>query len=139
MSQLHDSKFTIQKYETNVVIPEYIKEKFPGPLNRATIEEFKNPVINELVYTFKTFLLTKQKSETTTETHNFPASWWEHFKEDRFPLWLLKYFPVKYIKITTTTIHKKTFICPHDNLAWNHQDVVHIMWMEGLPHEDIIC
>lgn len=25
-----------------------------------------------------------------------PSTWWQHFKQDKFPTWLIKKFPVKY-------------------------------------------
>lgn len=33
-------------------------------------------------------------------TYDIPASWWDHFKRDCFPKWLLKRFPAKTISKT---------------------------------------
>lgn len=35
-----------------------------------------------------------------TEEIEIPFTWWDHFKRDHFPKWLLKRFPPKYIKFS---------------------------------------
>lgn len=40
------------------------------------------------------------------------ASWWDHFKDAKFPLWLLSRFPAK--RVTVTVFEPITVrVCPH--------------------------
>lgn len=50
---------------------------------------------------------------TTTETLDYPADWWEHFKQRFFPKWALRRWPCKTKTLSVTAI---TFarVCPHD-------------------------
>ena len=51
-----------------------------------------------------------------------PATWWDHFKQDRFPFWLRRRFPVRY----TTDTYKASVLYPQvgkgpdGKLIWHH-------------------
>lgn len=40
------------------------------------------------------------KERLGTEELEIPATWWDHFKEEHFPDWLLERFPPKYVKFS---------------------------------------
>jgi hypothetical protein len=49
------------------------------------------PTGDELVYQLTAAVATRTVEKT-------PASWWQHFKQDCFPKWALKRWPVRYVK-----------------------------------------
>lgn len=46
-------------------------------------------------------------------THQVPASWWQYFKQDRFPLWAKKRWPVRYEKLTGMLELSQDIIYPY--------------------------
>jgi len=50
------------------------------------------------------------------EIKGVPTSWWQHFKQDVFPAWLLKKFPVK------RTVHKIDVVSLYPELSKRLQD-----------------
>lgn len=60
-----------------------------------------------------------------------PANWWEHFKEEHFPLWLERWFPVKYKK------HQWSVTAYYDKVALPEQTpYVVFKKLEYTPHPD---
>ncbi len=56
-----------------------------------------------------------EKDVTVTFTFKQPATWWQHFKQENLPAWLLRRFPVKYVSETQkrTIEFDRTFIFPN--------------------------
>lgn len=76
-------------------------------LANLKFETYKQPhelAMNDLVYMLSTEILS-EKVQEVSETIKTPASWWDAFKEAKFPLWLRKKYPVKYR--TRTVIMKR--------------------------------
>lgn len=58
---------------------------------------------DDLVARLATYILADKWEPITEETSvSYPDGWWQHFKADCFPKWLLKRFPVK---------HKSVKVC----------------------------
>jgi hypothetical protein len=97
----------------------------------VTLREPKLPVNTEidfhedrmtwaLVGTLRSYLVKGVHQEQRTTHLTTPATWWDHFKEAKFPAWLLKRFPVKYTE-RPFTYESQTRICPHADFAWGDQ------------------
>ncbi len=73
-----------------------------------------------------------EHTEHKRETVDFeiPETWWDHFKQDCFPKWLLKYFPFKTKKLNmevhSTWNKYVTRVCPH---TASKEERVHLNWI----------
>lgn len=45
-----------------------------------------------------------QKEVPVTFYCKVPAGWWQHFKQENFPAWLLRKYPVKYVTFSDTKV-----------------------------------
>lgn len=47
-------------------------------------------------------------------SYKVPKGWWQHFKQENFPAWLLRHYPVKYefFMETKTVQFDRTFVFP---------------------------
>jgi len=76
------------------------------------LETFYDAMIEALVYHIKTYILAEEvdnRSKVIRFTYNFPSNWWQHFRAQVFPRWLLKRFPIKlteYTKVKRVTFRK---------------------------------
>jgi hypothetical protein len=72
------------------------------------LESWKNDVADALVYQLSTYVLAEEvENRTKTVNFEYPKSWWQMFKQQYFPKWLLKRFPVKTKKDTRLVTFKK--------------------------------
>lgn len=94
----------------------------PELMHSLSVERFTNHVADELIYQLEILLAGKKETLIKEEKREIgaisvPTSWWQHFKHDCFPSWLLKHFPPKYERKTIYINEKKyyetTNICPH--------------------------
>ena len=60
------------------------------------------------------FAAGEKKYITVVLTKTQPATWWQHFKQENFPAWALRAFPVKYtFQTETRTVEfDRTFVFP---------------------------
>lgn len=63
-----------------------------------TLSDIKSSVfweheINKLIIGLERYVACENLG---TKTFQWPLNWWEHFKQDWFPEWLLVRFPIKY-------------------------------------------
>ena len=74
---------------------------------------------------------------TATYTHKVFASWWQHFKWEYFPKWLLEKFPVKYTGENGNVYVKleRLALYPKANINIDHGSPVFIRTLGG--HEVI--
>lgn len=62
---------------------------------------------DELILQLWTYIGTQEIGEVThSQSTEVPANWWECFKNELFPMWLLARFPVKTKSITLTVTCK---------------------------------
>lgn len=67
-------------------------------VDNIEIHQFKVPPLersfnDEVYYEINAYFLKKQLGNYVVKRHE---TWWDHFKETYFPVWLLQRFPVKY-------------------------------------------
>lgn len=56
-----------------------------------------------------------QKEVEVEVSFSYPKTWWQHFKKENFPNWLLKKYPVEYAyeTKTETVLLDRTFVFPN--------------------------
>lgn len=76
-----------------------IREDIPN----AQLDCYRYANIDALFAKLSAYVL-KEEFEPVTETltQSIPATWWQHFKRDHFPNWLVRRFPVRTIALTAT-------------------------------------
>lgn len=80
-----------------------IRTYFEIKLDEHEFRQIKHILIEEEVWTNGLVLRVQREffgkqindQKTVEFTAVFPTTWWQHFKQDYFPNWLLKRFPVK--------------------------------------------
>lgn len=68
-------------------------------------EKFEDIITQELRIEMERLVYSdclRDETVTVVAEVEIPSSWWQHFKQDAFPAWLLRRFPVKTTKITKT-------------------------------------
>jgi len=96
--------------KTKKTLKQYIPEE---TLKWVDIDKWSDYMSDTIVMQF-TAWLTEETLVDTEQTVIFkhPASWWEHFKQEKFPQWLLKRFPARQ-KCEIKTLHfERTAIYP---------------------------
>ena len=72
-------------------------------LSNLTVEKVHNLIENELLYSVHTLIPAENVKEETHEFNaKYPCNWKQAFKEQHFPTWLKKRYPVKYKEIAKT-------------------------------------
>ena len=101
----------------------------------AEVEFMMDDCSRKMVARLEVMLAGDDKREVPRRTVSHPLTWWDHFKLERFPQWLLSRFParMKHHEIECTV--NITRVCPHiavprDNRAlylhWAFiKDIVH--------------
>src|SRR4030042_1995333 len=73
-------------------------------LAAARVDIARDVIDDDLFIKLQTYLLAEELEAQTVEyggdtvkrTYLFPSTWWQHFKQDYFPDWLLGGFPMQY-------------------------------------------
>jgi len=92
--------------------------------------------LDEMLLQLRAIVLGKENLNTTQvqiEIEYVPLTWWDHFKEDHFPEWMKKLYPVKTreIIIETRNNHIENRICPHIDAPFHMESDLHIRWIEN--------
>lgn len=78
-------------------------------LRTLKIEKQEDFLYNEMAFRLSAMIpAEKLRDETHTVTFQSPKTWWQHFKKQYVPAWLLKRFPVKY-QIQQRNFEVKTY------------------------------
>lgn len=90
----------INKIEKSVLLEKLqfnVSQMVPGhTLATTKLDIIKNNTINALVFQLRAEVMAeKLEDRTQMITFKVPKSWWQHFKQEKFPKWLLRKFPVK--------------------------------------------
>lgn len=102
-------------------------------LRNTSVKVQLDELIDTYIYRFKSYLVGKKHTSTfIDETIKIPASWWDHTKEQFYPLWLLKYFPVNYRNIVVKRVVNTTNICPCIDVPQDQKKCLDFMYSEGL-------
>lgn len=78
-------------------------------MSEMELANLKVDVWNEYNLEFKRIMYritTQIWGEKRNETLIIPATWWQMFKEQYFPKWLLKHFPVEYYDMSFAILTK---------------------------------
>ena len=94
-----------------------IKNMIPRMLlENAELTTVENLFFDGMILALKTWVLTGAHETKTAEIER-PVSWWDHFKQDKFPGWAKKIWPAKY-ECETVFQPKNIYVCPHANIEW---------------------
>lgn len=90
--------------------------RIPNTVRVRQDDEFLGYMRDEALYRLETEVWCERlQDETVTlkasavEDVRVPSTWWQHFKRDCFPLWLLRKFPVHHVSIHVTVSAEKTY------------------------------
>lgn len=105
---------------------------FPMIHLNTMLDICQDNISGDFILTLNSFLAKIDHEYGYVET---PLTWWDHFKEDKFPEWLKKKLPVKYQK------HKVLYrkMCPHITDKWSDNSYCHLYWIEKKPSEKADC
>jgi hypothetical protein len=106
-----------------------IRKSYPpiGENSQLRLRELSYAV-DELLMMVNTWILDGHKVDRLENTEiDFPATWWDFWKQSHAPKWMLKRWPVK-LKTTKVTKHiHQHYVCPHINMKDDSH--IHIAWM----------
>ncbi len=99
----------------------YMNKTFGGYLSSSLkIDRFQREqmLADEFYYQLEAELLTQELDHRTEGVvFEIPKTWFEHFKKECFPNWLLKKFPVKYNIEKREIEYKVEAYYPHANIS----------------------
>ena len=105
-----------------------IKEFYPAIGENAKMRIFEQATTVDLVMMVKTWILDGHKVDRLESIEiEFPATWWDHWKLEHGPKWLVKRWPVVYKSQQVTKAIHQHYVCPHINLK--DESYPHIAWM----------
>jgi hypothetical protein len=84
-------------------------------LRSLRFEEVHDLVADEIVYTIRAYLLGSNVKREVVDSVKVPETWWDAFKAQYFPYWLLRRFPDRARYIDENVVH--THVCPHLNVT----------------------
>lgn len=68
------------------------------------------------------------------EYYEHPETWWDGFKKEHFPKWLLKKYPVKMKRVAIKI--NETRVCPHLPVNTPFKtDKLHFEFLDVIPHK----
>lgn len=72
-------------------------------LSNLTVEKVRDLMENTLLYSLHTLIPAENVKEKTYKFNvKYPCNWKQAFKEQHFPIWLKKWYPVEYKEVTKT-------------------------------------
>lgn len=106
------------------------------------VDMYNSLCYDGMVVDFLTRLVKGEETKEKEEIYwscKYPSSTFQHFKQDYFPKWLLKLFPVQYdteyFNMTVEKLHTIK-MCPHIDLTGDADKDQHCMyWLKGIPNE----
>jgi hypothetical protein len=123
-------------------IKEVVLKKFPLTvwtsgtrfISNVDLVSYTDYMADQLVHYLSVWLLQGTHPQYGTTTYQIPLSWWQHFKRDNFPAWLLKRYPVKFLT-KEHRYEKYINVCPHSDVKWPDAPHIRFLQYEGL-YED---
>lgn len=107
-----DADIVSGDYKVNQLILERVKVNLIDYISEAQLRNFfiegsKDALTNSIALKLHGFLMgEKLREEKRNWKVSYPSSWWQMFKKQYFPKWLLKSFPIKYITLKRKVIFK---------------------------------
>jgi hypothetical protein len=99
-------------YQVDQLILEKVKVDLIDYISTAQLKNFdietlKNSMTNAIVLKLRGFLMgEKLREERKDWKVSYPSSWWQMFKRQYFPKWLLKRFPVRHTTLKRKVVFK---------------------------------
>lgn len=75
--------------------------------------DHRSDLYRHLTLRIKREFFGERRQEEVEVDFKAPTTWWDHFKQDKFPAFLLKRFPVKYKTTTNRVILNRTWYFPN--------------------------
>ena len=106
-----------QKIET--VVLERLRFCVSASVSRRFLEDLEVDtgfayLTDTLVAAVKMAIFGRNIQDTVIETFEYPASWWQVFKQQYFPVFLKKKFPIR--MISKNVVMQHYHVCPHLNI-----------------------
>ena len=84
-------------------------------LRSMQIEQIRDVISDRMLMRLRCYIRGREVRQQIAASRDVPVTWWDHFKLEIFPAWLLKRFPAKTRRIETIINHYH--VCPHLNIA----------------------
>ncbi len=120
---------TLMLEKIRIGLKQYIS---PAVLDQMKFGATYDPVTDKIMMELGMYLFSN-KIHTETTKGDYPAGWFQGFKDAHFPGWLKRKFPVKYTQFfeEVKTIH----ICPHLNYRTPDEERYHLQFL--MPEGDL--
>lgn len=94
----------------------------------ANIRLFEDHAFPQLILQITTWILDGHKTDRLVPTEiEVPKTWWDHWKLEHGPKWLIRKWPVEYKTISVTKEIHQHYVCPH--ISAKDERWPHIEWM----------
>lgn len=109
----------------------------PGhTLATTKLDVIEKSAINALVFQLRAEVMAEKLEERTQMvTFEVPKSWWQHFKQEHFPKWLLKKFPVKLESYTRFMTFEHYATYPELPLVFSKDKIGKIVYKDFVDKE----
>jgi hypothetical protein len=99
----------------------------PFVRNTAELEIYRHDMTQTMIATLRAFILANKDSEKRVSWSIYP-NWFEHFKDECFPKWLTRRFPVKK-ESKSAYVEQMVRICPHADIKWDTNSAMHLNFL----------
>lgn len=104
-------------------------------IKNMDLRALRDDMTDSIIFSLRTNIATEQLSEREkTVTFKYPSSWWQQFKMQKFPAWLLKKYPVQYKKTSQKIRFEEIALYPM--LPAIMPDNSGEVYFQGLFHQD---
>lgn len=90
-------------------------------------EVLSDAAARQLVAAVTAYMWGNQIHREVTGHVEYPASWWQGFKQSFFPDWLKRHYPVRYERKETSV--KFVHTCPHLRIETRDDERVHLQYL----------
>lgn len=126
---MHTYQITTERewFKTTSIIPELQRLTMRGMQFHSYVDAIARNMILELEAHIDLTLAEIVKLEVRV-----PSTWWQHFKEQCFPSWLVKRFPVDYTVKASQELRRYN-ACPHSPIKCDdfNGNVAHLKFLAG--------
>jgi hypothetical protein len=107
----------------------------PDVISNLTVEQIVDFETRAVKTFFRTFVPGREVREGVRGLVTVYHSWWEHFKKTCFPVFLKRFFPVRFHD--EPIIIRHYHLCPHTGMDFkSHNSIEHFKFLEGLEPDD---
>lgn len=101
------------------------------------VEEYFDEIIQGIVYGLEAEVMAEKLQEDHIYvTMDIPKSWWQYFKKDYFPGWLLQKFSVKFNTLNKKVIFKRYATYPQLARVFSPNELGKIVYKEFINNEE---